>query len=141
MQAKELATQLRVGNHILYMGRPMRCRAETIHAISKCHGDTFMYQPMLIEENHLRQLSFHEKIEDTPVPLGKRILFVRNTISQYFEVIVYRERDFFTVKIKQLAGSDAGITHFKCLFIHELENLYSIITKEELLKSQNAVLK
>lgn len=62
MGAKQLSNELRNGNWINYIGKPIKVNIETIYAVSKCVGETAMYQPIQLTEEWLVKLGFEWSI-------------------------------------------------------------------------------
>lgn len=106
------ANELRIGNIIKYIDKPIICDINTIYAVSKCVEPTKLYEPIPITFEWLLKSGF---TSHSCLP---------NTWSHCNGLIGY---DSFNncVRVDQTWLG-------KMPFLHQLQNLYFVITGEEL---------
>jgi len=115
MDAKELSNQLRNSNLIKYIGKPIKVSIETIFSISKCVGETAMYQPIPLTEEWLLNFGF-KHIRDN--------WYNTHVNGNTFNVYVFKDLRYRVEIVSQSIGV------FK--YVHQLQNLYFALTGEEL---------
>jgi len=114
------ANELRIGNIIKYIDKPIICDINTIYAVSKCVEPTILYSPIPITDEWLLKLCFENTDKlglfwDLKMPnfesilqvwcVNKKISICRNGIAAY---------------------------HSDCNYVHQLQNLYFALTGKEL---------
>ena len=117
METKILSKQLRDGNFVNYMGKPVKCSIKTIYAISTCIGESFVFQPIEINEDWLIKLGFNflkirakykiYELNDVRISIG-----IPEFCTGIF-ISFYRGTKYIN-------------------YIHELQNAYYVINKREL---------
>jgi len=114
MNANELSNQLRNGNYINYIGNPIKCSIETIYAVSKCVGETAMYQPIHPTEEMIYKFGYKKGYGIYYQRNGKRsIVFENNEFRMFVS-------DFDTIKLES---------------IHQMQNLFFALEGVELVFS------
>ena len=109
METKILSKQLRDGNFVNYMGNPVKCSIKTIYAISTCIGESFVFQPIKIDENWLIKFGF-----------------IFKKLNPKYKIY---ELDDVRISIG-IHGFCTGTKYIN--YIHELQNAYYVINKREL---------
>jgi len=114
MEAIELSNQLRSGNLINYMGKPIKCSTSTIFAVSKCIGDSFLYQPILLTDEFLIKLGFEQ----------------RKNYDCYG--VIFDNIRFSYFLNKEWLKIDSMDVFRKIKYVHELQNIIHSLTLQEL---------
>jgi len=125
MEANELSNQLRNSNLIKYMGKPIKVSIETIFAISKCVGETAMYQPIQLTEEWLLKCGFEKK---TYAHLT--LYYFSLKVLSHGEISFHPKENGFNIDLGTTTGYQFGTTNIK--YVHQLQNLYFALTGEEL---------
>ena len=121
MDCKELSRQLRDGNFVNYMGKPVKCSIKTIYAISTCIGESFVFQPIEINEDWLIKLGFE-----------KRVIKYTLTECEHYQnkfCWIYLIRGGFEIEI--ITGKERNNLMKVYNYVHQLQNIhYSIFGVE-----------
>jgi len=127
------ANELRIGNIIKYIDKPIICDINTIYAVSKCVEPTILYSPIPITDEWLLKLCFENTDKlglfwDLKMPNFDSILqvwCVNKKISSILQVWCVNKKI-------SICRNGIAAYHSDCNYVHQLQNLYFALTGKEL---------
>lgn len=131
------ASELRIGNLINYINKPVICNIDIIYAVSKCIRPTILYNPIPLTEEWLLKLGFKKtnKTQNPSYYIGRDDKKSWNSFRIQYSTII---------DINTMIETNGFIGLYLCnkywctiRYVHQLQNLYFALTEQELTLKEN----